>query len=300
MVDTPAADNDKQQSDGDLKQVRPAPEPPESTQANDKQEQPKDQRCYSKDGMRVLKAMGQGIIAAINWVNSKGPLVAAMAAVAIAVLTWRYVHYSRAQWTVMGGQLTEMQAAHQPWLGLENNSIGVGQSPIWGAPPHHTTIFFDPKESFSITNLYVSASYAVKNFGNGPAFHEKDVLMALSETDSSVPPTDQINLACSRAEALGSIPGAANPGAGAVIFPAEAVQTVQSTNLRPASNQTHFGNIWFFLCIAYRDQAKGIHHTRYWYRSFSQDPTVSSPIPRRPEWSYTPLAGASMWGEDAD
>lgn len=45
----------------------------------------------------------------VDWINSIGPLVTALATIAIAVLTWRYVHYARAQWKAMNDQLPEIK-----------------------------------------------------------------------------------------------------------------------------------------------------------------------------------------------
>jgi hypothetical protein len=56
-----------------------------------------------------LKAIGRSAVSAVNWIDTKGPFVTAIATVVIAVLTSIYVHYSRAQWTVMRDQLPELQ-----------------------------------------------------------------------------------------------------------------------------------------------------------------------------------------------
>jgi hypothetical protein len=42
------------------------------------------------------------------WTDQKGPFIAALATVVIAVLTGIYVHYSHAQWRVMRDQLPEL------------------------------------------------------------------------------------------------------------------------------------------------------------------------------------------------
>jgi hypothetical protein len=59
--------------------------------------------------VRPLKGMGSAIVAVVNWIDLKGPFVTAVATVAIAVLTGFYVHYSRAQWSVIRDQLPELQ-----------------------------------------------------------------------------------------------------------------------------------------------------------------------------------------------
>ena len=73
------------------------------------QEKINKQQNYSENMFHVLESIWGATKRGVNWIDSKGPLMTTLATITIAVLTGIYVHYSRAQWKVMSGQLVEMK-----------------------------------------------------------------------------------------------------------------------------------------------------------------------------------------------
>jgi hypothetical protein len=192
---------------------------------------------------------------------------------------------------VMQRQLAEMQASRSPWLGIEDNSIALSQPDFrWlpGANAH--------------PSIFTGVSYTIKNFGTSPAFHEADMMMVIElEPNATIPPTQRIDTACQFSEMAGANAGAANPGAGRMIFPGARTPVSAQTNLQLVSGEPHHINgMWFFICIAYRDsQGTPVHHSRYWYLSTPIAAPVI-PIPGHPGWTYTAITGANLWGADAN
>jgi hypothetical protein len=125
MVDEPAPEPHDEQSSDDLEKLRAAPEKPEAAPPTGKQEVPEQKRNYSQYGMRPLKAIGRGTIAVVRWTDRNSGFITVLATVAIAVLTFFYVRYSRAQWTVMSDTLRQaeqssQQSTNQVWQAIGN------------------------------------------------------------------------------------------------------------------------------------------------------------------------------------
>jgi hypothetical protein len=241
-------------------------------------------------GHRVWKWSKLGIQSANFWI--------AVATIAIAVSTGIYTHYAGLQWQVMEGQLEEMRAARQPWVGLENNSISVDPSPEFG--PSHP-----PNPNFMILE---NTAYSIRNFGTAPALHESDIVVAIPDTctGNCIPPTDTLSQWCFYPEGMSTTRGAANPGAGQMVLPGASIPVRKSATLifNPTTTQ-HIQRVWFFVCIAYQDPwNKGqIHHSRYWYLSVHPtDPFngPQAPVPTHPGFTYIPISGLGLWGADAD
>ena len=252
-----------------------------------------------------VRIMHQGALAFWNWLKSWGKRAIwsanfwmASATVAIAISTAIYTHYARNQWQVMSGQLQEMRAARQPWVGLENNSLSVATSPDFGpsAPP---------SPYFAIME---NTSYSIKNFGAAPAFHESDVVVAFPDTcvGNCIPPTENLSQWCFYPEGLSTTPGAANPGAGQMVLPGASIPIRKSTNLMLDPNKVqNIRRVWFFVCIVYQDPWKQgqIHHSRYWYLSVHPTDPINGPqipVPNHPGFTYIPISGVGLWGADAD
>ncbi|MGA3034115.1 MAG: hypothetical protein ABSD70_12575, partial [Terracidiphilus sp.] len=121
-------------------------------------------------GMRALKAIGRGMASTVNWIDSKGPFITALATVAIAVLTGVYVHWSHAQWSVMNRQLCQMMkqtadteiAANaakesadinkQTAEGTQAASVGVGIAMDSEWSSDNKTIVIYPTDAISYSN----------------------------------------------------------------------------------------------------------------------------------------------------
>ena len=219
----------------------------------------------------------------------------ALATVTIAVLTVFYVVYARRQWSVMSGQLAEMQAARQPWVGIEDDTIQISPAPnfFWGIPPH----------TVENPSILINVSYSLKNFGTSPALHETDFVEAIADNpNSTIPPTQEIDTTCRFAEMRSNNPGAANPGAGGILLPTAVRQG--GWNITPflSVGQKHIERLWIFVCVAYRDPWKKMHHSKYWYLTVHRDrgSGPSFPAPGHPDWTYIPIVGVTQLGADAD
>jgi hypothetical protein len=144
MISDPETENDKNNTEkgleipGNYPVIPPSAEAAEPSHARNQTSQ-KSKNSYHI--VRVLKAVGHSIVWFINYIDSKGPFVTALATVAIAVLTWRYVRYSGAQWKAVSDQLPELRksakaaesasitASNQleAFKNIEGAHIGVGQ-----------------------------------------------------------------------------------------------------------------------------------------------------------------------------
>lgn len=110
MVDTPKPSEHDNQSRQNLENDEAlSPRLPDAASANKEQQEPKQHQYRAKKIVTALKAVGMGIVRTINWLNAKAGFVTALATIVIAILTGFYVHYSRAQWTVMRDQLPELK-----------------------------------------------------------------------------------------------------------------------------------------------------------------------------------------------
>jgi hypothetical protein len=182
--------------------------------------------------------------------------------------------------------------SQRPWVGLEDNNIIVAQpSFFWGVPPR--TVEFP-----SIT---ITASYSLKNFGNGPALHENDIVVAIPSTGETIPPTQEMEPWCRMPEIKGSNPGPANPGAGEILLPGARIPKGMQTNLLASSAQLlQTGRIWIFVCVAYQsDSDTRVHHSRYWYLTVNGEVPIT-PSPEHPKSTYLPIKGAYLMGASAD
>ncbi len=109
MIDTPEPNNDADQSSYDLEGSGAIPLATYAAKSHQHSEGPLNNSYAAKYAVRALKAVEQGTLKTVNWIDSKGPFISAIATVVIAFLTGVYVHWSHAQWSVMNSQLREMQ-----------------------------------------------------------------------------------------------------------------------------------------------------------------------------------------------
>lgn len=180
MVDAPESNPNNDQPNKNLGNFGATPLTADTTKPKEEQEQTKQHRKYTQYVMRLLKAMGRGFIAVVNWIDAKGPFVTAIATVLIAGLTGAYVHYSRAQWKVMTDQLEQMKLAttaattaatnaseslifsgesfkndQRAWLGLVQPKLQTDPKTFYAD--------YDDSGNYRI-------SLAIKNVGKTPAF----------------------------------------------------------------------------------------------------------------------------------
>jgi hypothetical protein len=95
MVDGSGTNDGNSQTTNNLENGSAAPEVAAAAQTNREQKESQQDPHYAEHKMRPLKAVGGGILATVNWIDTKGPFITALATVGIAVLTAYYVHYSR-------------------------------------------------------------------------------------------------------------------------------------------------------------------------------------------------------------
>jgi hypothetical protein len=100
------------------------PDPSEASETNGEQKESTQNSHIAENIMKALKSVGRGILATINWIDAKGAFITALTTVVIAVLTFFYVHYSRAQWQVMNDQRQAMTIAN----GINAQAAGAAAS----------------------------------------------------------------------------------------------------------------------------------------------------------------------------
>src|SRR5208337_465243 len=98
MVDTPKPDDQTEYPADDLKGPGAFPHPANTTKSHQHREKTSYYAHTAKYIIQALNAIGRGALKTVHWIDSKGPLISAVATVIIASLTYSYVHYSRAQW----------------------------------------------------------------------------------------------------------------------------------------------------------------------------------------------------------
>ena len=122
---------------------------------------------YGKYILWPFKALGR----LFQFLDKNDGAVTAIATIAIAILTWKYVTYSRGQLEIIGGQLKEMQDANRPYV-LTNALFSFEKIP-------------KPEEIKEITEIPITVR--INNVGVSPAVKEmhSEPLVGL-DTDSNV------------------------------------------------------------------------------------------------------------------
>jgi hypothetical protein len=177
VINAPESDPDNDQPNYDLENIRSVPETTNASEAYNKPQQPKQHRNYSRHIIGPLKATGRATLRVINRIDQKGPFVTAIATVLIAILTGFYVYYSRAQWSTMNRQLSQVQSQQRPWVSAFKGFHNLIPSDLYDLPT------FPDK---------VKASIKVTNTGQSPAFHVKTAVcwIVSPNTDESPPVVD--------------------------------------------------------------------------------------------------------------
>jgi hypothetical protein len=150
---------------------QPRREPSDSVALPEPESQPQTQSKHTPiwpNVMRLPKAIGnwfrrsiwERLKTALAFADKHDGAITALATVAIVVLTYFYVSYSKQQWK-------EMQNARRPWLGMSDRLTIKGSpsmaysdiSPILGQQARMISVKFD-------------VSGTIKNFGASPARRE--------------------------------------------------------------------------------------------------------------------------------
>lgn len=109
MVDTPDTEGSAENPKTDLEGPGAIPLSSHAAKSHHRHEGPNYHASAARRLMKVLRAIKDGALRTVDWIDRRGPLVSAIATVIIAVLTWKYVQWSQAQWNVMNDQLCEMK-----------------------------------------------------------------------------------------------------------------------------------------------------------------------------------------------
>lgn len=161
MIDEQNPESCHDESSNKLHGRTASPKPTNSSKTAEEQPKSKENQHYSQYIMRPLKAFGRGTVKTVNWLNAKAGFVTAIATVLIAVLTGFYVHYSRAQWQVMNGQLTQIKAGNE----IQGSELELSQRPWVDAQ-----ISLEGPLRFDENGATVPLRFGLRNTGHSPAF----------------------------------------------------------------------------------------------------------------------------------
>jgi len=187
-------------------------------------------------------------------------------------------------------------AVSTPWVGIEDNLLNIDRGPtfFWG---------FAPVLS-KYPQISINVGFRIKNFGQAPAFSENHVVWVLPfdlPPFGGIPPTDQMDTACTFADMLTSKSGAAHPGAGQILLPGQTVPFRSNTSIvkLDQSKPRKIAILMAMVCIVYRDGKEQLRHSKYWYETVhGSDPYTD--VVGHPEWSYLPILGVSLIGALTD
>ena len=229
------------------------------------------------EGRKVI-----GIVAAI--LTTSATVWMAFFTLALTITSVATMCILKNQLDVMSGQLGEMQAQRQPWMGLEHNSLNVTFTP---------DAMYHP----------LQVEYSVKNFGTGPAIGVQVLVQAIRADQTRVPQVfDKMSGNCPAREEEAH-----------VIYPGKIqwmpVQmawqgdTIQDTDwgqffIDFTSPPSHIGEIWIFVCVSYW-QGEKPHYSHYLFitkhiRKSDNSPLADIPIPGHPGWTYLPVTGVEL------
>ena len=106
MLDTPDPENHAHSDEEDLEGPGAFPHVPHVTETHKHREQSHNYSKGAEHVVQAFKAVGRSVLNTVNWIDQKGTLNSAAAAVFIAVLTAYYVHYSRSLTALINNLLT--------------------------------------------------------------------------------------------------------------------------------------------------------------------------------------------------
>jgi hypothetical protein len=294
MVDTPDSNRDYNDAAGNLDNTRATPQAADAAQPDSDQRKPQQAHEYAEDVVRALKALGSATVDTVNWIDTKGPFVAALATVAIAVLTGIYVHYSRAMWKTMRDELPELResadaarganetarsnltGSNRPWMGVDGHLVVL--NPVKISHPR-----LNPTEPPQ-TQVQTAASFTLKNFGRDPAFYVTayvDIVTTQHAAEIEEWMDDfrrEARATCAMADLRSRpfIPG--EKGSGPTVFPGSELPVVNFPLNTTSPTQRTDASLTIVGCISYRDQFKETptHHTGFCFTSYSPMTTVAA------------------------
>jgi hypothetical protein len=283
MIDKPKTGDQGKQTEEGISNVTPIvgdlggaiPE----TNSQQQKEATSNKTTYTKNIMRPFIALGRLLSDGFLLADKHDGGITALATIAIVILTWFYVGYSKKQWRVMDGQLREMKDTRRPWIGLNGNAQIKGQ-PIFHIMPTNN-------------QLSVPIAYTTHNFGTSPAFRETNVFTLVPRENSSGPPILEMNRICQSEESLHK------DSPGTAIFPAQELNQGLWYPAMIPKTVHYIPQVWFIGCFVYEDSSRQVHHTKYWFVS----PPSTDRVPvtgAENELSWAPFSSLVLEHIEAD
>jgi hypothetical protein len=281
------------------------PEPKSDSEANNTAKE----RHSRQHVMRSLETVGRyigiingklwrGLKVGFNFADAHDGAITALATVAIVVLTYSYVSYSKKQWE-------EMRNSRRPWLGISDLLILRRQ------PSFDVVSNFNGKISIRVE---FDLGGTVQNFGTSPArkvyesfeflsaaeaskiFREGQCIVAVGESTGKNPFPDMLNLGERLDQQIWSQPTTA-------IFPTIQIpikiSDVTSAVFVDGPDYKFPYPLWIVGCVAYQDSFNEIHRTKVLYRSVISN-TGPELVINNPAFYYTPITEFVMEDSDSD
>jgi hypothetical protein len=207
-----------------------------------------------------------GLKSAVEFVDKYDGAIAALATVAIVVLTYVYVSYSKKQWQ-------EMQNARRPWVGISQNIVVtepptfmVGNAAIKGLDGEDKVIVITLKLSGTLQNFGLSPARRV--FTTFEIVESEAVIPLLRDAycDTAVMKSDLKPRHNKFATLIQSSPGPTK-----AIFPSTSIPIEETVvfGMMGFENKPYKlpDPLWLLGCVAYQGSDDTVKHTKFVYRS---------------------------------
>lgn len=232
-----------------------------------------------------------------KWTNKHRGSIAALATVAIAILTYEYATYSKLEWRTMQQQL---DVSERPWIALQD--FRLAQEPYWEILSGPRTL--GGKELRTFINLHVRVEYMTSNLGKSPAVRTFSNVQAMPTQMGKyyAKPTYLMLLACGSAESQSKEAITSELYQGQAIFPTTPVQNTAESSYGLSEGTTTIDQVWMVACIAYQaSYSNKIYHTKLWFLSVPKDQKVKPvPIAEDQKITWHPIDHFVLMDSEAD
>jgi hypothetical protein len=216
-----------------------------------------------------------------QWTLGLAAVLASLAALASVVFTgfqWSAANRSAAAADRSANFAKQTLDSARPWVGM-TSQIQIERAAF--------------KVSPESSNLLMSGTYRLKNFGLSPAFGVNSIFNVVIQKDTVHRPAKGVMyMRCPDRDAKQDL--------GEVIFPGAEVINGFGQDTSFDKSFTEVGRVWILGCVSYQDGTGALRHTRFWFRSVHPDNAqwIKEKIGR--PFKYMPITGFESWGQETD
>jgi hypothetical protein len=226
--------------------------------------------------------------------DSHNGAITALATVAIVVLTFYYVTYSKKQWE-------EMRNARRPWVGLSERL--TVKRPSSSAAFDAVMSSTEGEKEIVVTKFYLSGT--LQNFGTSPARRVYEFFRIVQNSELRYLSRESYcKVAGSESRGENPFPQFSYfiPQPAKAIFPNVSIPIEDTFDFSMFVGKLHQmpNPIWIVGCVAYQDTFGEVHHTKVLYRSTVPYGTRQETVIENPLFTYAPFTEFVMEDSDGD